>query len=67
MLEGRTSIVIAHRPGTIAMADRVVLVGDGRVLADGTHEHLLATDDRYRVVLAAVGSVGAASSAGGGV
>lgn len=56
VMEGRTTIVIAHRPGTIAMADRVVLVGDGRVLADGTHDELLATDDRYRDVLAAAGS-----------
>ena len=57
VMDGRTTIVIAHRPGTIAMADRVVLIGDGRVLADGTHDELLATDDRYREVLAAAGSV----------
>ena len=62
VMDGRTTIVIAHRPGTIAMADRVVLIGDGRVLADGTHEELLATDDRYREVLAAAGSVEAAGT-----
>jgi ATP-binding cassette, subfamily B, bacterial len=56
VMDGRTTIVIAHRPGTIAMADRVVLVGDGRVLADGTHDELLATDHRYREVLAAAES-----------
>ncbi len=66
VMDGRTTIVIAHRPGTIAMADRVVLVGDGRVLADGTHDELLASDDRYRSVLAASGSVGAATPARGG-
>lgn len=66
VMEGRTTIVIAHRPGTIAMADRVVLVGDGRVLADGTHDELLATDDRYREVLAAAGSVEAAPTPTGG-
>jgi len=70
VMHGRTTIVIAHRPGTIAMADRVVLVGDGRVLADGTHDELLATDDRYRAVLAAAGSVEAdlpaATPTGGG-
>ena len=65
VMEGRTTIVIAHRPGTIAMADRVVLVGDGHVLADGTHEELLATEDRYRSVLAAAGSVGVAAPGGG--
>ncbi|MGV3757992.1 MAG: ABC transporter ATP-binding protein, partial [Actinomycetota bacterium] len=53
VMEGRTTIVIAHRPATIALADRVVLLGDGVVLADGTHEELLATSDAYRTVLAA--------------
>lgn len=62
VMEGRTTIVIAHRPGTIAMADRVVLIGDGRVIADGAHDELLASDRRYRDVLAAAGS-GAADAA----
>src|SRR3546814_11744478 len=53
VMRGRTTIVIAHRPATIALADRVVLVRDGRVVADGTHAHLLATDAEYRSVLAA--------------
>ena len=53
VMQHRTTIVIAHRPATIALADRVVLIGDGRVLASGTHTELLAHDDRYRVVLAA--------------
>lgn len=54
VMTGRTTIVIAHRPGTIALADTVVLVDDGRVAATGTHEELLATDERYREVLAAL-------------
>ena len=37
VMRGRTTIVIAHRPATIALADRVVLLSDGRVVADGTH------------------------------
>jgi ATP-binding cassette subfamily B protein len=53
VMDGRTTLVIAHRAGTIAMADRVVLVDEGRVVADGTHDRLLATDARYREVLAA--------------
>lgn len=52
VMRGRTTIVIAHRPATIALAERVVLVGDGRVLADGTHDELLATSAAYREVLA---------------
>jgi ATP-binding cassette, subfamily B, bacterial len=52
VMAGRSTIVIAHRPATIALADRVVLVDGGRVVADGTHEGLLATNERYREVLA---------------
>ncbi|MGH9216604.1 MAG: ABC transporter ATP-binding protein [Acidimicrobiales bacterium] len=53
VMRGRTTIVIAHRPATIALADRVVLIDSRRVAAEGTHESLLTTDGRYRQVLAA--------------
>ena len=53
VMAGRTTIVIAHRPGTIAMADRVILIDQGRVAASGTHDNLLATEPLYRSVLAA--------------
>ena len=46
------SLIIAHRPATIALADRVVLLDGGRAVASGTHEHLLETSERYREVLA---------------
>ncbi len=49
----RTTIVIAHRPATIALADRVVLLERGQVVAQGTHQLLLATSAAYRQVLAA--------------
>lgn len=52
VMAGRTTVIIAHRPATIALADRVVLIDDGRVAADGTHEQLLANSPRYREVLA---------------
>ena len=48
----RTMILIAHRLSTIALADRVILLDEGRVAATGTHEHLLATDPRYAAILA---------------
>ncbi|HET7720708.1 MAG TPA: ATP-binding cassette domain-containing protein, partial [Acidimicrobiales bacterium] len=69
VMAGRTTIVIAHRPATIALADRVVLLDGGRVAADGTHAELLATSQRYREVLAAAAQsrsdgAGAAEAAG---
>ncbi len=53
VMHGRTTIVIAHRPGTIALASSVVLLDRGRVAAHGTHDELLASSARYRDVLAA--------------
>ena len=53
VMADRTTIVIAHRPATIALADSVVLLDHGRVAATGTHEQLLASSSRYREVLAA--------------
>jgi ATP-binding cassette subfamily B protein len=52
VMQGRTTIVIAHRPVTIALADRVVLLAGGRVAATGTHAQLLAESPAYRRVLA---------------
>ena len=53
VMTGRTTLVIAHRPATIALADRVILLDRGQVVADGTHQELLATSIQYRSVLAA--------------
>ncbi|SNY60506.1 ABC transporter ATP-binding protein [Paractinoplanes atraurantiacus] len=52
-MRGRTTLIVAHRLSTISLAERVVLMADGRVIADGTHESLLATEPRYAEVLAA--------------
>jgi ATP-binding cassette subfamily B protein len=53
-MRGRTTLIVAHRLSTISLADRVVLVENGRVVADGTHETLLATEPRYGRVLASL-------------
>ena len=60
VMQGRTTIVIAHRPATIALADRVVLIDEGRIVASGTHEELLETSPRYREVLASALEIEAA-------
>src|ERR687893_259449 len=53
VMRGRTTIVIAHRPATIALADRVVLIDEGRVVAEGTHQSLLGTSARCGRTVAA--------------
>ncbi|MDD9943884.1 MAG: ABC transporter ATP-binding protein [Myxococcales bacterium] len=52
LLSDRTTLVIAHRESTIGLADRVALLEQGRVVATGTHAELLASEPRYRAVLA---------------
>ncbi|MGZ0219551.1 MAG: ATP-binding cassette domain-containing protein, partial [Acidimicrobiales bacterium] len=48
----RTTILIAHRLSTIALADRVILIEDGKVSASGRHHDLLASNARYAAILA---------------
>ncbi|MFN8121413.1 MAG: ABC transporter ATP-binding protein [Thermoleophilia bacterium] len=45
---GRTTLVIAHRLTTIRHADRIAVIGGGRVLEEGTHDALMAVDGPYR-------------------
>ena len=51
-MEGRTTLIIAHRLSTISLADRVVLLDQHKVVADGTHAELLASTPLYAEVLA---------------
>ena len=52
VMSGRTTLVIAHRPATIALADRVALLEGGRIVEQGTHAELLRSSLRYRALLA---------------
>jgi ATP-binding cassette subfamily B protein len=52
LMVGRTTLIIAHRLSTISLADRVVLIDSGRVVADGTHAELLENVPLYAEVLA---------------
>ncbi|MBN1091494.1 ABC transporter ATP-binding protein [Blastococcus sp. TML/M2B] len=52
VLAGTTALVVAHRPSTVLLADRVALLAGGRIAAVGTHSELLATEPAYRDLLA---------------
>ena len=47
LLNGRTAVLIAHRLSTAMRADRIVVVGDGRLLEVGSHEELVALGGHY--------------------
>jgi ATP-binding cassette subfamily B protein len=51
LLGGVTALVVAHRPSTVQLADRVALLSDGRIAAVGTHRELLAGNAEYRDLL----------------
>jgi ATP-binding cassette, subfamily B, bacterial len=54
-MEGRTTLIIAHRLSTISLADRVVLLDQHKIVADGTHAELLESTPLYAEVLAQAG------------
>ena len=54
VLTRTTALVVAHRPSTVQLADRVALLEEGRIIAVGTHSELLATSERYRHVISSL-------------
>ena len=50
LMEGRTSIVIAHRLSTVRSADQILVLDEGRLVEAGTHEDLLEADGLYRLL-----------------
>ncbi|GIU83838.1 MAG: ABC transporter [Acidimicrobiales bacterium] len=54
VMKGRTTVVIAHRPATISLADRVVVLEGGRVRESGRHDELAARSEFYRDLLAMI-------------
>ena len=56
VLAGTTALIVAHRPSTVMLADRVALLQDGKITAIGTHSELLKNSEHYRYVISSFDS-----------
>jgi ATP-binding cassette subfamily B protein len=56
VLKDTTALIVAHRPSTVMLADKVALLEDGRISAFGTHQELLRTSEHYRYVITSLDS-----------
>jgi ATP-binding cassette subfamily B protein len=54
VLAGTTALIVAHRPSTVMLADRVALLEGGRITAVGKHSELLVVSDHYRFVISSL-------------
>jgi len=54
VLSETTALIVAHRPSTVTLADRVALLEEGRITAVGTHSDLLRQSDHYRYVISSL-------------
>ncbi|MCH2063305.1 MAG: ATP-binding cassette domain-containing protein [Roseibacillus sp.] len=50
LMKGRTSLIIAHRLGTVKHADRIYVLQDGRIVESGTHSELITAGGTYRLL-----------------
>ena len=58
VLKNTTALIVAHRPSTVQLADKVALMQDGKVVAVGKHSELLASNEHYRYVISSLYSSG---------
>ena len=58
VLKNTTALIVAHRPSTVQLADKVALMQDGKVVAVGKHSDLLASNEHYRYVISSLDSSG---------
>lgn len=58
VLKATTALIVAHRPSTVQLADRVALLQDGKITAVGKHSELLASNDHYRYVISSLDAAG---------
>ncbi len=58
VLKATTALIVAHRPSTVQLADRVALMQDGKITAVGKHSELLASNDHYRYVISSLDAAG---------
>jgi len=58
VLKATTALIVAHRPSTVQLADRVALLQDGKITAVGKHSELLASNEHYRYVISSLDAAG---------
>ena len=58
VLKATTALIVAHRPSTVQLADRVALLQDGKITAVGKHSDLLASNEHYRYVISSLDAAG---------
>ena len=51
LFQGKTVIIVAHRLQTVKKADRILLLDQGKVVEEGTHDQLVALDGKYKKML----------------